>query len=138
MHCAVDLKWGEAETMAMKKTWPGCEQQPASIYFRRRGPPCARESGCGETCPTGHRVSCCAGSRRGQGNSFQVVPWCEKVMEKSPSTNIFRHSSTELHPEYCRTPSGRVQRATIYKMFYMLFTNIIDYVLKIAHLTVTL
>lgn len=21
IHCAVDLKWGEAETMAMKKTW---------------------------------------------------------------------------------------------------------------------
>lgn len=31
MHCAVDLKWGEAETMAMKKTWQGFEKQPTSI-----------------------------------------------------------------------------------------------------------
>ena len=31
MHCAVDLKWGGAETMAMKKTWQGCEKQPTSI-----------------------------------------------------------------------------------------------------------
>lgn len=31
MHCALDLKWGGAETMAMKKTWQGCEQQPTSI-----------------------------------------------------------------------------------------------------------
>lgn len=30
MHCAVDLEWGEAETMAMKKTWPGCEKQPST------------------------------------------------------------------------------------------------------------
>lgn len=31
IHCAVDLKWGEAETMGMKKTWQGCEKQPTSI-----------------------------------------------------------------------------------------------------------
>lgn len=91
-------------------------------------PPYARESGCGETCPTGHRLSCCAGSRPGRGYRFQVVPRCEKVTEKSPSTNIFRHSATELHPEYCRPPSGRVQRTVIYKMFHMLFTDIIGYV----------
>lgn len=30
-HCALDLKWGGAETMAMKKTWRGCEKQPTSI-----------------------------------------------------------------------------------------------------------
>lgn len=31
MHCALDLKWGGAETMAMKKTWQGFEKQPDSI-----------------------------------------------------------------------------------------------------------
>lgn len=31
MHCALDLKWGGAETMAMKKTWHGCVKQPTSI-----------------------------------------------------------------------------------------------------------
>lgn len=31
IHCAVDLKWGEAETMAMKKTW-----QPTSITSEAR------------------------------------------------------------------------------------------------------
>ena len=31
MHCSVDLKWGGAETMAMKKTWQSCEKQPTSI-----------------------------------------------------------------------------------------------------------
>lgn len=31
VHCAVDLKQGGAETMAMKKTWQGCEKQPTSI-----------------------------------------------------------------------------------------------------------
>lgn len=31
VHCAVDLKQGGAETMAMKKTWQGCEKKPTSI-----------------------------------------------------------------------------------------------------------
>lgn len=31
VHCALDLKWGGAETMAMKKTWQGCEKQLTSI-----------------------------------------------------------------------------------------------------------
>lgn len=47
MHCALDLKWGGAETMAMKKTWHGCERQPTSITLEgmvaKNG---ARESGC--------------------------------------------------------------------------------------------
>lgn len=50
--CAADLKWGEAETMAMKKTCPasraGVERD--SIYFPRlRGPQngARRQSGCG-------------------------------------------------------------------------------------------
>lgn len=50
--CAADLKWGEAETMAMKKTCPasraGVERD--SIYFPRLGGPqngARRQSGCG-------------------------------------------------------------------------------------------
>lgn len=31
VHCALDLKWGGAETMAMKKTWQGSEKQLTSI-----------------------------------------------------------------------------------------------------------
>lgn len=31
VHCVLDLKWGGAETMAMKKTWQVCEKQPTSI-----------------------------------------------------------------------------------------------------------
>lgn len=31
MHCALDLKWGGAETMAMKKTWQGCKKHSTSI-----------------------------------------------------------------------------------------------------------
>lgn len=33
MHCVLDLKWGGAETMAMKKTWQVCEKQPTSITW---------------------------------------------------------------------------------------------------------
>lgn len=37
VHCALDLKWEGAETMAMKKTWLGCEAQHHFHYFRRHG-----------------------------------------------------------------------------------------------------
>lgn len=32
MHCALDLKWGGAETMAMKKTW----QEAAHFHYSGR------------------------------------------------------------------------------------------------------
>lgn len=50
--CAADLKWGEAETMAMKKTCPasGAGVERDSIYFPRLRSPqngARRQSGCG-------------------------------------------------------------------------------------------
>lgn len=44
MHCALDLKWGGAETMAMKKTWRGCEKQkPTSITLEGMVPKMVHE-----------------------------------------------------------------------------------------------
>lgn len=43
VHYALDLKWGEAETMAMKKTWQGCEMQPTSITVEGTVPKMAHE-----------------------------------------------------------------------------------------------
>lgn len=50
--CAADLKWGEAETMAMKKTCPASRSgvERDSIYFPRLRSPqngARRQSGCG-------------------------------------------------------------------------------------------